>query len=41
MESVRDLWRYRELFYFLAWRDVKVEYNGRRLELHGPSFSRF
>lgn len=22
----RDLWRYRELFYFLAWRDVKVRY---------------
>ena len=23
---VLDLWRYRELFYFLAWRDVKVRY---------------
>ena len=22
----RDLWRYRELFYFLTWRDVKVRY---------------
>src|SRR3954463_3646625 len=22
----RELWRYRELFYFLAWRDVKVRY---------------
>src|SRR3954470_6588797 len=22
----RDLWRYRELFYFLAWRDVAVRY---------------
>ncbi len=21
-----DLWRYRELLYFLAWRDVKVRY---------------
>src|SRR5215475_14622411 len=21
-----DFWRYRELFYFLAWRDVKVRY---------------
>src|SRR5512145_43950 len=21
-----DLWRYRELFYFLAWRDVLVRY---------------
>jgi homopolymeric O-antigen transport system permease protein len=26
MEAVIDLWRYRELFYFLAWRDVKVRY---------------
>jgi len=22
----KELWRYRELFYFLAWRDVKVRY---------------
>src|SRR4051794_20092025 len=22
----RDLWRYRELFVFLAWRDLKVRY---------------
>ena len=22
----RDLWAYRELFYFLAWRDIKVRY---------------
>lgn len=22
----RDLWRYRELFYFLAWRDISVRY---------------
>lgn len=22
----RDLWHYRELFYFLAWRDIKVRY---------------
>ena len=26
MEAVHELWRYRELFYFLAWRDVKVRY---------------
>jgi len=26
MEGVSELWRYRELFYFLAWRDVKVRY---------------
>src|SRR5215203_1743235 len=24
--SVRELWRYRELVFFLAWRDVKVRY---------------
>jgi lipopolysaccharide transport system permease protein len=24
--NLRDLWRYRELFYFLTWRDVKVRY---------------
>src|ERR1700735_2865268 len=22
----RDLWRYRELFYFLSWRDILVRY---------------
>lgn len=26
MDAASDLWRYRELFYFLAWRDVKVRY---------------
>jgi len=24
--SVRELWLYRELFYFFAWRDIKVRY---------------
>src|SRR6266850_7946662 len=24
--DLRDLWAYRELFYFLIWRDVKVRY---------------
>jgi len=24
--NLRDLWRYRELFYFLTWRDVKIRY---------------
>jgi len=24
--DIRELWRYRELMYFLAWRDVKVRY---------------
>src|SRR5258708_14799234 len=22
----KDLWRYRELFYFLAWRDILIRY---------------
>jgi lipopolysaccharide transport system permease protein len=25
-EQLSELWRYRELFYFLAWRDVKIRY---------------
>jgi len=25
-ESIHELWRYRELFYFMAWRDIKVRY---------------
>ena len=24
--TLRELWDYLELFYFLAWRDVKVRY---------------
>lgn len=24
--SISELWRYRELFYFFAWRDIKVRY---------------
>lgn len=24
--ALKDLWRYRELLYFLAWRDIKVRY---------------
>lgn len=24
--NLRELWRYRELFYFLVWRDIKVRY---------------
>ena len=24
--NLRDLWEYRELLYFLAWRDIKVRY---------------
>lgn len=26
MRDLRDLWLYRELFYFLVWRDLKVRY---------------
>jgi lipopolysaccharide transport system permease protein len=26
IESLRELWRFRELFYFLAWRDIKLRY---------------
>jgi len=25
-ELLREFWKYRELFYFLAWRDIKVRY---------------
>lgn len=31
--GLRDLWIYRELFYFLAWRDVKVRYKQTALGL--------
>ncbi|MCK4726520.1 MAG: ABC transporter permease, partial [Anaerolineales bacterium] len=24
--NLRDLWRYRELVYFLTWRDIKVRF---------------
>ena len=24
--NLRDLWKYRELLYFMVWRDVKVRY---------------
>ena len=29
----RDLWRYRELFFFLAWRDILVRYKQTTLGL--------
>ena len=25
-QSIKELWQYRELFYFMVWRDVKVRY---------------
>jgi len=32
-ERVRELWRYRELFYYFAWRDIKVRYKQTTLGL--------
>jgi len=26
IENARELWQYRELFYFMVWRDIKVRY---------------
>jgi ABC-type polysaccharide/polyol phosphate export permease len=26
LANIKDIWRYRELFYFLAWRDIPVRY---------------
>jgi lipopolysaccharide transport system permease protein len=26
LPSLREVWKYRELIYFLAWRDIKVRY---------------
>jgi lipopolysaccharide transport system permease protein len=25
-DSMREMWRYRELFYFMVWRDIKIRY---------------
>ncbi len=33
----RDLFRYRELFYFLAWRDVLVRYKQTVIESGGKA----
>jgi hypothetical protein len=30
-----ELWEYRELLYFLIWRDLKVRYNRRCSARHG------
>ena len=38
--NLRELWRYRELVYFLIWHDVKVRTSRPRLVLPGPSCSR-
>jgi lipopolysaccharide transport system permease protein len=34
----RDLWRYRELFYFLAWRDILVRYKQTAIGVGCGSF---
>ncbi len=31
----RDLWRYRELFYTLVWRDASVRYNQTIIRIAG------
>jgi lipopolysaccharide transport system permease protein len=31
--SIKELWRYRELFYFFTWRDIKVKYKQTALGL--------
>ena len=39
--NLKELVEYRELLYFFTWRDIKVRYKQRCLELHGQSFSLF
>ena len=34
-----ELWQYRELLYFLTWRDVKVRYKQAVLGVPGPCSS--
>ena len=38
--DLAELWRYRELVYFLVWRDVKVRYRQTVLGAPGRSSSR-
>ena len=38
--SPQALWSYRELLYFLTWRDLKVRYAQTALGARGPSSSR-
>jgi len=33
--DLAELWRYRELIFFLSWRDTKVRYKKRRSALPG------
>jgi len=44
-ENIKDLWRYRELFYIFAWRDLKVRFKqtmfGALWAIFQPFFSMF
>ena len=35
----KDIWRYRELFFFLAWRDILVRYKQTATRLIVPAGS--
>lgn len=35
----KDLWRYRELFYFLAWRDILVVFMWNLFRMVGEGIS--
>jgi len=37
---LRELWTYRELLFFLVWRDVKVRYKRTAIGVSWRSFSR-
>ena len=43
--NLRDLWEYRELLYFLTWRDIKVRYKqtvlGAAWAIIQPFFTKF
>jgi len=39
--NLGELWEYRDLLYFLIWRDVKVRYKQTALERPGPCCSPF
>ena len=40
-KCLSELWRYRELLYFLAWRDIKVRYKQAALAPVGQFSSHF
>jgi len=37
IQSLVDLWKYQELLYFLAWRDIKVRYKQTALGADKPT----